>query len=110
MKNKLNHITRMSMLLGVTAIAALCLAPPVRAGFYPTVTNVTQLIADINYANTSGGTFTINLQPNTTFSTANLGIGNNGGAKTVNLTIIGNSDTLDGGNSHRLFGVGGVLR
>ena len=60
----------MGMLMALTAIAALCLAPQVRAGggsFYATVTNETQLIADINYANTNGGTFTINLQPNTTF-------------------------------------------
>src|ERR1039458_3708192 len=70
MKDRISNITRMGMLMALTAVAALCLAPPVRAGggpFYPTVTNVTQLIADINYANTSGGTFTINLQPNTTF-------------------------------------------
>src|SRR5271167_3627785 len=70
MKNKINNLTQMRLLLGLTAITALGLAPPVRAGggsFYPTVTNVTQLIGDINYANTNGGTFTINLQPNTTF-------------------------------------------
>jgi hypothetical protein len=106
MKNKISHITRMSLFLGVTAIAALCLAPPVRAGggpFYPTVTNVTQLVADINYANTNGGTFTINLQPNTTFDLV-TGYGNDGfGAdllpiigtpKAVNLTILGNGDTI----------------
>ena len=93
------------MLLGLTAIATLCMAPPVRAGdgsFYATVTNETQLIADINYANTSGGTFTINLLPNTTFSLTSANnttdYGNGlpviGGANAVNLTITGNGDTI----------------
>ena len=94
------------MLLGLTAIAALCLAPRIRAGggpFYPTVTNVTQLIGDINYASGSGGTFTINLQPNTTFDLI-TGYGYDGfGAdllpiigtpNAVNLTILGNGDTI----------------
>ena len=94
------------MLLGLTAITGLCLAPPVRAGggsFYPTVTNVTQLIADINYANTSGGTFTINLQPNTNFDLL-TGYGGDGFGgdllpiigtpNAVNLTILGNGDTI----------------
>ena len=101
MKDRISNITRMGMLLGLTAITALCMAPRVRAGgFYATVTNVTQLIADINYANTSGGTFTINLQPNTTFVG---GLPVIGGTKTVNLTIIGNGDTIDGANQSRLF-------
>jgi hypothetical protein len=60
--------------------------------FYPTVTNDTQLIGDINYANQVGGTYTIYLQPNTAF-TGGLGIG---GTKAVNLTIIGNGDTFNG--------------
>src|SRR5439155_23855722 len=47
---------------------------------------------------TSGGTYTIYLQPNTTFTNVLLGIG---GTKTVNLTIIGNGDTIDGWS--RLF-------
>jgi hypothetical protein len=106
MNNKISHITRMSLLLGVTAIAALCLAPRVRAGggtFYATVTNATQLIADINYANTSGGTFTINLQPNTTFDLLTVNGSDAFGAdllpiigatNAVNLTILGNGDTL----------------
>src|ERR1035441_9903098 len=102
MKNKTNNTTRMGMLMALTAIAALCMAPRVRAGgFYATVTNVTQLIADINYANTSGGTFTINLQPNTTFDliTDLTDYGDDevgadvlpiiGGPKAVNLTILG---------------------
>jgi hypothetical protein len=106
MNNKIRHITRMSLLLGVTAIAALCLAPRVRAGggtFYATVTNATQLIADINYANTSGGTFTINLQPNTTFDLLTVNGSDSFGAdllpiigslNAVNLTILGNGDSL----------------
>jgi hypothetical protein len=95
----------MGMLMALTAIAALCLASRVRAGGglpYTTVTNVTQLIADINYANTSGGTFTIYLQPNTTFTNGQMVIG---GTKTVNLTIIGNGDAIDGEHQSRLFGV-----
>src|SRR3954454_5479961 len=97
MGNKINHSTKMGMLLGLTAITALCLASAVRAAtsnargqskpshggghgggsggggstggsFYATVTNFTQLIDDINYADRVGGTFTINLQPNTTFN------------------------------------------
>jgi len=105
MKNETHHITRMGMFLALTAIAALCLPPQVRAGggsFYATVTNVTQLIADINYADTNGGTFTINLQPNTTFSLTSTNnttdYGNGlpviGGANAVNLTITGNGDTI----------------
>ncbi len=107
-KSKFLSVTRKVMLLGLTAIAAL--APQVRAvgvTFYPTVTNVTQLIADINYANTSGGTYTINLQPGTTFFlTSGIGgIAINGGTKAVAVTIIANGDTLDGGLNGRLFSV-----
>ena len=95
------------MLMALTAIAALGMVQQVRAGggtFYATVTNETQLITDIKYANTNGGTFTINLQPNTTFDliTANGGsdgsgadlLPNIGGPKAVNLTILGNGDTI----------------
>jgi len=95
----------MGMLLALTAIAVLGMVPPVRAGggsFYATVTNVTQLVGDINYANTNGGSFTINLQPNTTFSLTSANnttdYGNGlpviGGANAVNLTITGNGDTI----------------
>ena len=106
MKNKINNLTRMRLLLGLTAIAALGMAPPVRAGggsFYATVTNETQLVDDINYANTNGGTFTINLQPNTTFDLLTVNGSDEyggemlpiiGGAKAVNLTILGNGDTI----------------
>src|SRR5438270_14033622 len=105
MKNKINNITKMGMLQGLTTIAALGLASPLRAhgaSFYATVTNVTQLIADINYADTVGGTFTIYLQPNTTFNLVTYTSSDTFGAnllpiiggKTVNLTIIGNGDTI----------------
>src|SRR4051812_17016829 len=127
MKNKRYHSTKMGVILGLAAVAALCMVSPVRAGtstargqskpthgggsggssggsgtgtFYATVTNLTQLISDINYADTVGGTFTIYLQPNTTFSNALPVIG---GIRTVNLTIIGNGDTIDGGHQSRLF-------
>jgi hypothetical protein len=118
MKNRINSLTKMGMLLGLTAITALCLAPRVRAGgglFYATVTNVTQLIADINYANTSGGTFTVNLLPNTTFDLLSVngsdGYGANllpiiGVPNAVHLTIHGNGDTLQrdatNGNSYEV--------
>jgi hypothetical protein len=119
MKNKISNIIKTGMLLGFTAATALCLATPVRAGtsksshhggpgsgsgggtFYATVSNVSQLIADINYADSVGGTFNINLQPNTAFNAGQpLSIGN---THAVHLTILGNGDTLDGGNGHRLF-------
>ena len=117
------------MLLGLATIMALCLAQPVHAGtsaaprhsktshghghgsgggssgggsFYATVTNVTQLIGDINYADQVGGTYTIYLLPNTTFVGGLPAIG---GTKTVNLTIVGNGDTIDGANQSRLFTV-----
>ena len=92
--------------MALTAIAALCMAPRVRAGggtFYATVTNTTQLIGDLNYANTNGGTFTINLQPNTTFDLLTVNGSDQfgggmlpiiGGANAVNLTILGNGDTI----------------
>jgi len=54
---------------------------------------VTQSIGDINYANQIGGTYTIYLQPNNTFTNAGLVIG---GTNTVHLTIIGNGDTFNG--------------
>jgi hypothetical protein len=91
-------------------LLALGMAPPVHAGggtFYATVTNVTQLIGDINYANTNGGTFTINLQPNTTFDLLTLNgsdwFGEDllpiiGTPKAVNLTIHGNGDTIQAAN------------
>jgi hypothetical protein len=97
----------MGMLLALTAIAALCMVPRVRAGggsFYATVTNVTQLIADINYANTSGGTFTINLQPDTALALPTVNgsdaFGDDllpiiGAPNAVNLTILGYSGVIE---------------
>jgi len=61
------------------------------------------LVGDINYANTNGGSFTINLQPNTTFDLLTVNGSDQyggemlpiiGGAKAVNLTIHGNGDTI----------------
>src|ERR1022692_1508945 len=112
------NITRMGMLMALTTIAALCMAPQVRAGggsFYATVTNVTQLIADINYANTAGGTFTINLQPNTTFDLITINgvdafnsdvmLPIIGGPNVVNLTIPGNGDTIQRDPTNALYEV-----
>ena len=70
--------------------------------FWPAA-NVSQLIADINYANEAGADVTINLAGNTTFdlqSADNSTDGGNGlpvvgGAKAVNLTIVGNGDTIE---------------
>jgi hypothetical protein len=115
MKHKVNNITKSGMLLGLTAITALCLGQSSASGksspgggshggkpgsgggstsvFYPTVTNDTQLSGDINFANQFGGSYTIYLQPNTTFTDGLPAIG---GTKTVNLTIIGNGDTFNG--------------
>jgi hypothetical protein len=91
---------------------------------YPTAATVSQLIADINYADKSGGAFTINLTPKTTFdlkkadNTTNgaNGLPVIGGTKAVDLTITGNGDTIErvGGfktqkpgasNAFRLFDV-----
>jgi hypothetical protein len=100
MKNVIANISRMGLLLGLTAIATVCVALPVRAALpYPTASTVSQLGADINYANTTGGTFTINLAPGTTFSPVQFGVGY---TNAVNLTIIGNGSTLDG-NQVRLI-------
>jgi hypothetical protein len=70
---------------------------------YPIVATVSQLIADINYADTTGGAFTINLTPHSTFdlkSVNNTTDGPNGlpvigGTKPVDLTILGNGDTIE---------------
>ncbi len=70
---------------------------------YPSVSTVSQLIADINYANKAGGAITINLAPGTTFdltSANNTTDGGNGlpvigGATAVVLTIIGYGDTIE---------------
>jgi hypothetical protein len=94
MKNILSTISRLGLFPRLTAIAVLCIALPVRAALpYPTASSAIQLGADINYANTNGGTFTIYLQPNTGFTNGGGAIG---GTKTVNLTIIGNGITFYG--------------
>src|SRR5689334_13249703 len=84
MKNKANNITKIGQLmLGLTAIviaaAVICLAPSSASGRpphgggtggglpYPTASTVSQLIADISYANSVGGAITINLAPGATF-------------------------------------------
>jgi hypothetical protein len=86
---------------------------------YPTAANVSQLVADLNSVDQTGGTFTINLKPGTSFglnSANNTTDGANGlpvigGAKAVNLTIVGNGDTIErianrrGSNPFRLFDV-----
>jgi hypothetical protein len=123
MKSKTSNLTRMGMLLGLTAITALCMATPIRAETgraperpsasgkpshdggipYPTASTVSQLIADINYANKVGGAITINLAPGTTFglkSADNTTDGGNGlpvigATKVVELTIIGNGAIIE---------------
>lgn len=109
------------MAMAFAAITGLCMTSPLHAGqsrpphggsgggspgggtFYVTVTNLTQLIGDINYADRSGGSFTIYLQPNTTFNlVTNYTCGavgcsllpGIGGTNAVNLNIIGNGSTI----------------
>jgi hypothetical protein len=70
---------------------------------YPTAATVSQLIADINYADKTGGAFAINLKPGTTFDVKTVNNTTNGanglpvigGTKAVNLTIVGNGDTIE---------------
>jgi hypothetical protein len=104
MKNRIIGISGMDLLARLTAIAALCIALPARAGLpYPSASTVSQLIADINYANNAGGAITINLAPgasfdlnlaNTTTTDGGIGLPVIGGTKAVALTIIGNGDTI----------------
>jgi hypothetical protein len=86
---------------------------------YPTAATVSQLIADINYADNSGGAFTINLKPSTTFDLIKADNKTNGAnglpvigsSKAVDLTIVGNGDPIErvgnrsGSNAFRLFDV-----
>jgi len=110
MKNKMNHIANMGMLLAFTAITASSASGKPRHGggggglpYYPTASTVSQLIADINYANSVGGAITVKLAPGATFvltSANNITDGGNGlpvigGTKAVALTIIGNGDTIE---------------
>ena len=70
---------------------------------YPTAATVSQLIADVNYADQTGGAFTINLTPSTTFDLKSANNNTNGanglpvigGTKAVDLTITGNGDTIE---------------
>src|SRR5258707_11882002 len=126
MKPPSGKIARLALGLATTAVAAAALwltprareqssasAKPSHHGgsgggsgggtFYAIATNVTQLAADINYANTVGGTFTINLQPNTTFVGRLPGIR---GPKTRKATISGKGSTSKWENRSRLFVVG----
>ena len=81
--------------------------PPGNGLPYPTAATVSQLVADINYADSAGGAITINLVPNTNFdlktvnNTTNGGNGLPviGGTKAVNLTILGNGDSIERGSS-----------
>lgn len=88
---------------------------------YATAATTSQLIADINYANKAGGTVTINLAPNTTFDLRKAnntippgspeyganGLPVIGGTNAIDLTILGNGDTIErvGSNAFRLFDV-----
>jgi hypothetical protein len=107
---KMNDITKF-MLLGLATIAlsmaleqSSAAGKPLHGGgsFYPNPSTVSQLIADINYANTTGGAITINLAPGASFalSSANNstdganGLPVIGGSTPLNLTIIGNGDTI----------------
>src|SRR3954469_12499210 len=82
---------------------------------YPTAATVSQLIADINYADKTGGAFTINLKPGTTFDVKNVDNTTNGanglpvigGTRAVDLTLAGNGDTIErvGSKSFRLWDV-----
>jgi hypothetical protein len=91
------------MFLGITAITTFCVAPRVRAGGglpYATASTVSQLIADMNYANNVGGAITIDLASGTTFDLASADNTGNGlpvigGTKAVALTVIGNGDTIE---------------
>jgi hypothetical protein len=116
MKNKINNITKMGMLLGLISIMALFAPvqssasgkPPHGGGSggglpYAIASTVSQLIADIKYANSAGGAITVNLAAGTTFdltSADNSTDGGNGlpvigGTKAVALTILGNGDTIE---------------
>ena len=77
--------------------------PPGNGLPYPTAATVSQLVADINYADSAGGAITINLAPNTTFTLQNANNANDGGnalpviggTKAVDLTILGNGDIIE---------------
>jgi hypothetical protein len=70
---------------------------------YPTAATVNQLVADINYANRTGGAITINLAPGKTFDLKTADNTTDGGnglpvigiTRAVDLTINGNGDTIE---------------
>jgi hypothetical protein len=82
---------------------------------YATAANASQLVADIVAANKAGGTNTITLAANTTFELTAINNTTNGanglpvvgGNKAINLTIVGNGDTIDraGAPAFRLFDI-----
>ncbi len=82
---------------------------------YPAAATVSELVADINYANRTGGAFTINLAPGTTFALESVnntahgpsGLPVIGGTRAVDLTIIGNGGTIErvGSAAFRLLSV-----
>jgi hypothetical protein len=96
--------TLIQIVLGFVISSILATALCANAGLpYPTASTVSQLTADINYANTTGGAFTINLQPNTMFNLITYASSDEFGANmlpiigtshAVNLTIIGNGDII----------------
>ena len=74
---------------------------------YPTAATVSELVADINYANDTGGAFTINLNPSNDFELSTYLPVVGGGSKPVDLTILGNGGTIErvGSQSHNLVSV-----
>lgn len=85
---------------------------------FATAANVSQLVADINAANKAGGANSITLAANTTFDLTAVNNTTNGAnglpvigaTRAVNLTIIGNGETIDrstaaGTPAFRLFDV-----
>lgn len=82
---------------------------------YPAAATVSELVADIDYANRTGGAFTINLAPGTTFALESVnntahgpsGLPVIGGTRAVDLTIIGNGGTIErvGSAAFRLLSV-----
>src|SRR5262245_49001765 len=98
-KSRKNAGTNASQVWGWACVLVGLLVGPASGLPYPTAATVSQLVADINFADTTGGAFTINLQPSTTFALTTGVLPVVGGAKAVDLTILGNGDTIDGSGS-----------
>jgi hypothetical protein len=62
---------------------------------YPVASTVSELVADINYANNTGGAFTINLNPSNDFELSTYLPVVGGGGKAVDLTILGNGGAIE---------------